>query len=85
MWRRLPLWGGLRLQRRLVTGQLRLRVTAQTCARCARALVLEVGTVPGVAAVDLDAAPGLLTIGWVSPPDAAALRAAISEAGYALR
>jgi copper chaperone len=56
-------------------------VTGMTCGHCASSVAEEVGAVPGVAAVEVDLAGGLLRVDAESPDDAAVL-AAVTEAGY---
>lgn len=58
-----------------------LKITGMTCGNCARHVREALAAVPGVTAVAVDLAAGQATIthGTV---DAAALRAAIIDAGY---
>ena len=55
-------------------------VQGMTCEHCVRSVTEEVSEVPGVTAVDVDLASGRLTV--TGAPDAAAVRAAVVEAGY---
>lgn len=57
-------------------------VTGMSCEHCARAVRAEVGKLPGVAEVDVDVTAGRVLVTAQPLPDDAALRAAISEAGY---
>jgi copper chaperone len=57
-------------------------VTGMTCEHCVRAVTEEVSQVSGVTKVDVDLASGGVTILSDSPVDDAAVRAAVSEAGY---
>ena len=55
-------------------------VSGITCEHCVRSVTEEVSEVPGVTAVDVDLASGTLTV--TGAPDDAAVRAAVTEAGY---
>ena len=57
-------------------------VTGMTCDHCVRAVEAEVGQLPGVASVSADLASGVLTVRSETAVDAAAVRAAVEEAGY---
>jgi len=57
-------------------------VTGMTCGHCVAAVTSEVGSVPGVTAVDVDLITGRVTVEGDVVPDEVA--AAIDEAGYAL-
>ena len=61
-----------------------IMVTGMSCDHCASAVRAEVGKLPGVAEVDVDVAAGRVRITAQPLPDDAALREAISEAGYEL-
>jgi copper chaperone CopZ len=63
---------------------LEILVTGMTCDHCARAVRAEVGALPGVTAVDVDVATGKVVITGSPVPGQAALRDAITEAGYEL-
>jgi copper chaperone CopZ len=56
-------------------------VTGMTCAHCQAAVQAEVGAVPGVTGVQVDVTTGRVEVH--GDADAAAVRAAIEEAGYA--
>jgi len=53
-----------------------------TCEHCARAVRDEVGKIPGVSAVDVDVAAGKVRVTGSPVPGDAALREAVTEAGY---
>ncbi|MBB6345863.1 copper ion binding protein [Nonomuraea muscovyensis] len=59
-------------------------VTGMTCGHCVSSVKEEVGEVPGVTAVEVDLATGLLTVRSESPVDQAKIVAAVEEAGYAV-
>ena len=59
-------------------------VTGMTCDHCVRAVLSEVGKVPGVAEVAVDLAAGRVTVQSEGPVDPAAVRAAVEEAGFEL-
>jgi copper chaperone len=59
-------------------------VNGMTCDHCVRAVQSEVGKVPGVASVSVDLGSGSVTVVSEEPVDAAAVKAAIEEAGYEL-
>ena len=63
----------------------RLEVNGMTCSHCERAIADELGTVPGVITVDVDAATGIVVIGCSYEPDPDAIRIAVHDAGYDLR
>jgi copper chaperone len=63
---------------------LEILVTGMTCEHCARAVREEVGALPGVGTVDVDVAAGKVLITGSPLPGPAALRAAVTEAGYEL-
>ena len=56
-------------------------VYGMTCGHCVNAVRTEVGTVPGVAAVDVDLDTKRVVVRGDAVDDAA-VRAAIAEAGY---
>ena len=56
-------------------------VTGMTCGHCVAAVTEEVAAVPGVAEVDVDLDTKLVVVHGAALDDAA-IRAAISEAGY---
>ena len=57
------------------------QVTGMSCGHCEHAIRAEVGVLPGVAAVDVSAATGVLVVHGHAVTDAAVL-AAVEEAGY---
>ncbi len=57
-------------------------VTGMTCSHCESAVRTEVSAVPGVTGVEVSAAEGTLTVLSDAPVDDAAVRGAVSEAGY---
>ncbi|KUI43146.1 cation-transporting ATPase [Mycobacterium sp. IS-1590] len=59
-------------------------VTGMTCEHCAASVREELGEIPGVKTVDVDVASGAVTIDSSEPVGAAAIRAAVEEAGYQL-
>lgn len=59
-------------------------VSGMTCDHCVRAVESEVGKLPGVASVSVDLAAGRVTLRSDQPVDAAAVKAAIQEAGFEL-
>jgi copper chaperone CopZ len=56
-------------------------VAGMHCGHCERAVKEEIGAVPGVEAVEVDLATKIVTVHGETIDDAA-VRAAISEAGY---
>jgi copper chaperone len=59
-------------------------VTGMTCGHCAASVREEVGSIPGVSAVDVDLASGEVTVDSEAPVEAAAIKNAVEEAGYQL-
>ncbi|WP_113703592.1 heavy-metal-associated domain-containing protein [Nonomuraea lactucae] len=57
-------------------------VKGMTCGHCVSSVKEEVGEVPGVTAVEVDLATGLLAVASESPVDPARIVAAVEEAGY---
>ena len=57
-------------------------VTGMTCGHCVAAVSEEVGSLPGVTAVDVDLASGRVTVTSTGPLDEGAFAAAVDEAGY---
>jgi copper chaperone CopZ len=53
-----------------------------TCDHCVRSVTEEVSEVSGVTGVDVDLGSGRVTVSSEQPVDDAAVRAAVSEAGY---
>lgn len=58
------------------------RVDGMSCGHCEAAVAEEVGRLPGVLSVDVSADTGRLLITSSMPVDAAAVLAAVDEAGY---
>jgi copper chaperone CopZ len=59
-------------------------VTGMTCAHCASSVRDEVGSIPGVIAVDVDLASGKVTIDSERLVDDGAIKSAVAAAGYQL-
>ncbi len=59
-------------------------VTGMTCGHCVASVTEEVSEVAGVEDVDVDLETGRLTLTSSEPADAAAVKAAVEEAGYQL-
>lgn len=57
-------------------------VTGMTCGHCVSSVKEEVGEIPGVTAVEVDLASGMVTVESTGPIDPAAVKAAVAEAGY---
>ena len=57
-------------------------VAGMSCDHCVQAVKAEVGKVAGVASVAVDLDAGRVTVVSVEPVDAAAVRAAVEEAGF---
>ncbi|MCF2532168.1 heavy-metal-associated domain-containing protein [Yinghuangia soli] len=57
-------------------------VTGMTCGHCVSSVKEEVSEVPGVQDVQVELASGLLTVSAEGDVDAAAVKAAVAEAGY---
>ncbi|MDQ3896211.1 MAG: cation transporter [Actinomycetota bacterium] len=62
-----------------------ITVDGMTCGHCVAAVRSEVGKLAGVTEVSVDLASGQVTVVGDQAPDAAALRAAVEEAGYEVR
>ncbi len=60
-------------------------VSGMTCDHCARAVSTEVGSIPGVTAVEVDVPTGTVRVTSEEPVDDGAFRAAVEEAGYEVR
>jgi copper chaperone CopZ len=60
-------------------------VDGMTCDHCVRAVTSEVSALPEVRSVSVDLAAGVVAVESARPLQQAAVRAAIEEAGYALR
>lgn len=63
----------------------RLEVNGMTCSHCEHAIAAELGTVPGIDAVDVDATTGIVVLRCSFEPDPDAIRIAVHDAGYDLR
>jgi copper chaperone len=59
-------------------------VTGMSCGHCASSVREEVGSIPGVTAVDVDLASGTVTIDSERQVGADAIKSAVEEAGYRL-
>jgi copper chaperone len=59
-------------------------VAGMSCDHCVQAVKAEVGKVAGVASVAVDLDAGRVTVVSDQPVDAAAVRAAVEEAGFEL-
>jgi copper chaperone len=59
-------------------------VTGMTCAHCVSSVTEEVAEIPGVEDVDVALESGQVTVTSAEPVDAAAVQAAVEEAGYQL-
>ena len=57
-------------------------VTGMTCGHCVSSVAMEVAEVPGVTNVDVDLTSDRLTVTSEEPVEPAAIRAAVTEAGY---
>lgn len=57
-------------------------VKGMTCEHCVKSVTEEISEVPGVSGVDVDLSSGRVTVSSEHAVDAAAVRAAVSEAGY---
>jgi copper chaperone len=58
------------------------QVSGMSCGHCEAAVTDEVGQIPGVDSVDVDAATGRLVVRSSLPVDASAVLRAVDEAGY---
>lgn len=58
------------------------QVTGMTCGHCEMSVREEVGEIPGVQQIDVNHETGTLVISSEQPVDDAAVRAAVTEAGY---
>jgi copper ion binding protein len=59
-------------------------VTGMTCGHCASSVREEVGSIPGVTAVDVDLASGKVTVDSERQVEAQVIKNAVEEAGYQL-
>jgi copper ion binding protein len=55
-------------------------VKGMTCDHCVRAVTEEIGSIDGVASVDVDLKEGIAVVAGDADPDA--VKAAVSEAGF---
>lgn len=63
------------------------QVSGMTCAHCVKSVTAELGKIAGAGAVDVQLVPdgiSMVTVSSAAPLDAAAVTAAIDEAGYEL-
>jgi copper chaperone CopZ len=78
-----PFLGAENLRREdTVVGATVITVVGMTCGHCVNAVRTEISRLPGVTEVDVDLETGAVQITADPPPDAAALRGAVTEAGY---
>jgi copper chaperone len=63
---------------------LTVTVTGMTCGHCASSVREEVGSIPGVTAVDVDLGSGKITIDSEQEVEPDAIKGAVEEAGYQL-
>lgn len=63
-------------------GTSEYRVNGMSCGHCEAAVKEEVGRLPGVQRVDVSAGTGRLVVTSSVPVEAAAVLAAVDEAGY---
>jgi copper chaperone len=59
-------------------------VNGMTCGHCATSVRKEVGSIPGVTAVDVDVPSGKVTIDSDQQVEREAIKGAVEEAGYEL-
>ncbi|QGH68585.1 heavy-metal-associated domain-containing protein [Pseudactinotalea sp. HY158] len=59
-------------------------VTGMTCGHCVSSVTEEVGEIAGVSEVRVELESGRMTVTSDAPLEAAAVRAAVEEAGYQL-
>jgi copper chaperone len=62
----------------------RITVEGMTCGHCVAAVREEISQLPGVTAVEVDLDSGRVEVAAAGPIDAAALAAAVDEAGYSI-
>jgi copper ion binding protein len=63
---------------------LTVTVTGMSCGHCASSVREEVGSIPGVTAVNVDLASGKLVIDSDPQVEADSIKTAVEEAGYRL-
>lgn len=61
-----------------------LTVSGMSCGHCATSIREEVGSIPGVKAVDVDLKTGEVIVDSESPIEARTIKHAVEEAGYQL-
>ncbi|WKN60422.1 heavy-metal-associated domain-containing protein (plasmid) [Rhodococcus opacus] len=59
-------------------------VSGMTCGHCVSSVREEIGSIPGVTAVDVDLASGRVDIDSAAPIEQSAIAQAVDEAGYQL-
>ena len=59
-------------------------VTGMTCSHCVASVTEEVSEIAGVERVDVELETGAVTVTSAEPVDAAAVKAAVEDAGYQL-
>jgi copper chaperone len=59
-------------------------VTGMSCGHCASSVRDEVGSIPGVTAVDVDLASGTVTVDSEREVESDVIKSAVEEAGYQL-
>jgi len=59
-------------------------ITGMSCGHCVSSVREEVGSIPGVTAVDVDLSSGTVTIVSERQVEADAIKSAVEEAGYRL-
>ena len=59
-------------------------VTGMTCDHCVASVTEEISEIDGVTAVAVDLPSGAVTVTSTTPVEAAAVRAAVEDAGYTL-
>lgn len=67
---------------RMETTTSTFQVRGMSCSHCVGSVQAEVSAIAGVRSVDVDLATGRVSVASDAPIDAAAVRAAVEEAGY---
>ena len=70
---------------RTFVGATTFHVDGMTCQRCHDAVTDQIGRLPGVVSVHIDAATGTVTVTAETPVDRVDVAAAVQTAGYELR
>jgi copper chaperone CopZ len=70
---------------RVFIGATTFHVDGMTCRRCHDAVADQIGRLPGVVEVHIDAATGTVTVTAETPVDRVDVAAAVKHAGYELR